>query len=395
MSWGRGLRYGLALLLVGTLVWLAWRPQPVLVDAVVVSRGDVVDALEAQGQTRVRDRYEITAPIQAQARRLRLEVGDAVAQGDVLVVLDPTPAPALDPRAQAQAQALVGAAGARVQAAREDLAAAEKLAAQEAAEARRMRTLFERGMVSAEVAERAETAHLRALRDAASARFTIATAEHELSAARAALALGSAVPSKEAAMTLTAPVAGVVLRRQLESARTVQPGEVLLEIGDPAALEVRVDVLSADAVRLREGMAVALLRWGEAAPLEGRVRRVEPGGFTKVSALGVEEQRVWVTVDLTSPRAQWERLGDAYRVHARFIVEVVPDALRIPASSLFRHGEGWAVFRVEGDRVRLTPVRIGLRGGPWVVLREGLGDHDEVVVHPDRDLADGSRIRRR
>lgn len=193
---------------------------------------------------------------------------------------------------------------------------------------------------------------------------------------------------------LSAPVAGVLLRRHFESARPVQAGEPLLEIGDPGRLEVEVDVLSADAVRLREGMAVELLRWGEPQPLAGQVRRIEPAGFTKFSALGVEEQRVWVMVALTSPPGQWRRLGDAYRVNARFVLDQAVDVVRVPTSALFREGDGQAVFRVEGSRARLRPVGTGLQGGGFTQVLSGLAAGDAVVVHPDRSLADGDRIRR-
>jgi len=152
---------------------------------------------------------------------------------------------------------------------------------------------------------------------------------------------------------------------------------------------------SPDAVRLRPGMQVELQRWGEEYPLLGEVQRVEPAGFTKFSALGVEEQRVWVIVDITSPREEWASLGDAYRVYARFVLRETPDALRVPASALFRHGDGHAVFRIDGSRARLTPVRIGLRGDGMVEILEGLAEADRVILHPDREIEDGTRVRSR
>jgi HlyD family secretion protein len=395
MKQSRILRYGVAALVVLALVAVALWPEARLVDSGRVERGLVRETIEAEGRTRLRDRYVVAAPVAATARRLALEPGDEVEAGQVLVVLDAVTAPALDARARAEAEARMAAARARLAGAREDARAAEMTAQQARAEAERLRGLLERKLVSTEVAERAETARARAGREADSARFREATAAHELQAAEAVLSRGMRDRPTDAPLRLTAPVAGVVLRRHFESARPVQAGEALIEIGDPAGMEIEVDVLSADAVRLREGMKVELLRWGEVRPLAGRVRRIEPGGFTKFSALGVEEQRVWVRVEITSPREEWTRLGEAYRVNARFVLREVDDALRAPASAVFRHDGGQAVFRMSGSRAVLTPVRTGLAGGGWVEIVEGLEEGDRLVVHPDRELEDGARVRAR
>lgn len=396
MTRARTLRYSLFALAVAALAWLALRPAPVPVDTVEVARGDVTDSVEAEGRTRLVDRYLITAPIAAQARRQQLEVGDAVAVDQVLVVLDPLPAPALDPRARAEAVARAEAAQSRQRGAEQDLASAAASAEQAELDLGRAESLAARELVARDAVDRARTQRERASREAASARFRLATAAHELEAARAALALGSRARSNEPALELTAPVAGVVLRRHFESSRPVQAGEPLIEIGDPAAMEVEVDVLSADAVRLRDGMPVQLQRWGEAGALQGRVRRVEPAGFTKVSALGVEEQRVWVIVEITSERERWLRLGDAYRVNARFELDRRDAVLRVPGSALFRAEDGgWAVFRIERGRVVQVPVVPGLQGDGQAEITEGLAEGDLVVVHPDRALADGRRVRLR
>lgn len=393
MTRARLLRMLLVSAVVAGAAWLVLRPSPAWVDTSVVDTGDVVDSLEAEGRTRVRDRYVITSPIQGQARRLALDAGDPVAVGDVLVVLDPLPAPALDARSRALATANAAAATTRASAAREELAAAEVALAQQQREARRLEQLASSSLVARESAERARALEARGQREVAGARFRVATAQHELEAATAALALGSRDRSADAALELTAPVAGVVLRHHFESTRPVQPGDPLLEIGDPATMEVEVDVLSADAVKLREGLPVELHRWGDTAPLQGRVRRIEPAGFTKVSALGVEEQRVWVIVDISSQHAQWQRLGDAYRVNARFVLDQRSGVVRVPATALFRQGDGWAVFKRQSGRAVATTVVLGLQGGPWAEVLQGLAPGDEVVVHPGRDLEDGSRVR--
>jgi HlyD family secretion protein len=395
MNRARILRYLVVAAIVLALVAMALWPSSALVDSAVADRGAVRETIEAEGRTRLRDRYVITAPVAAVARRLAFEPGDAVEAGEVVVVLDPVVAPTLDARSRAEAEARLAAARARHAAAREDARAADAAATQARAEAARLKILAARGMAAVETAERADTARQRAERDAEGARFGLATAAHEIDAARAVLAHGSRDAAGEAALELTAPVAGVVLRRHFESARPVQAGDALLEVGNPAAMEIEVDVLSADAVRLREGMRVELVRWGEERPLLGQVRRIEPGGFTKVSALGVEEQRVWVIVDLDSPRAEWERLGEAYRVNARFLLREAGDVLRAPASAVFRHGDGEAVFRIEDGRARLTPVRTGISGGGAVEIREGLTAGARLVVHPDREMADGARVQAR
>ncbi|GAB3750613.1 efflux RND transporter periplasmic adaptor subunit [Lysobacter olei] len=390
----RLLRWLLALLVVGALVTLLLWPKPALVDTARVAPGTVRDLVEAEGRTRLRDRFVITAPIAATARRLELEPGDAVQPGQTLVTLEPLTAPALDARARAEAQARIAAARTRTAAAREVAAAATAQARQARADAERLQRLKRDQMVAAATAEQARVAAEQAERTASSARFLEATAQHELSAAQAVLAHGSGERGN-AVLRLTAPVAGVVLRRHYESARPVNPGEPLLEIGDPDGLEIEVDVLSSDAVRLRPGMHVELVRWGETQPLQGRVRRIEPGGFTKVSALGVEEQRVWVIVDITSPHTQWQQLGEAYRVNARFVLRESRDTLRIPASAVFFHDNDAAVFRIEQGKARRTPITTGLQGEGWTEIRRGLKAGDIVVVHPDRALADGDRVHAR
>ena len=391
----RVIRYLLVAIVLFALVALVLWPKAQLVDTVHVDRGRVAETIDAEGRTRVRDQYVITAPIAANARRLTLQPGDRVRAGQVLVVLDPGAAPTLDARARAEARARIDAAEDRLAAAREDARAADAAARQATAESARMTTLARDRLVAAEAAERASTDRLRTAREAASAHALVATVEHDLQAAQAVLRIGSRDGGEQSALELTAPVDGVVLRQHYESAKPVQPGEVLLEIGDPRDLEVEVDVLSTDAVRLRPGMPVGLLRWGETRPLAGRVQRIEPGGFTKVSALGVEEQRVWVIVELTSRRVEWEHLGEAYRVNARFELRAVDDALRVPASAVFRHGSGDAVFRLVGSRAVLTPVAIGLQGGGFAQVVKGLTAGDTVIVHPDRALADGARVRLR
>jgi HlyD family secretion protein len=373
----RWFRYGLLALVVLTLAALALWPSTVRVDSAMVERGTVRDTFEAEGRTRVRDRYLITAPMTATARRLGLEPGDAVEAGQVLVTLDAATPPAL------------------AQAARAEADSAERAAALARSELDRLRPLAAQGMVPQDVLQRAETDAQRSALALQGARFRQATAAHQQEAARALLQPIGSGGTGPAVLQLRAPASGVVLRRHFQSARTVQPGEPLLEIGDPSALEVEVDVLSSDAVRLRVGQPVELLRWGGAPPLIGEVRRIEPVAFTKVSALGVEEQRVWVIVDILSPREQWAPLGEAYRVHARFVLQTATDTLHVPSGALHRSGPsgtGWAVFRIEGGKARLQAVETGLQGEGRTEIRQGLAAGDRVVLHPPRELADGARV---
>ncbi|WP_421621258.1 efflux RND transporter periplasmic adaptor subunit [Alkalilimnicola ehrlichii] len=394
MNWKRLIVWTGGLAVVALLLYLGFRPQPVWVDTTEVSRGAVHQTVEEEGRTRVMHRYAISAPVPAHARRVAWEVGDAVQAGEVLVRLDPLLPHALDLRSERQAQARVEAAEAALATAGEEHQAARAGADFAAREQERLSRLGERGAVSRHDVDRAAAQARQAEATVAAARHRVNAARAELEAARLALAFaGQRDEETPEVIELQAPASGRVLARHFESARVVQPGEPILELADPQALEVEVEVLSADAVRIRPGMAVALQRWGGRDDLDGVVRRVEPSGFTKFSALGVEEQRVRVIVDFISDPADWAALGDAYRVNALFLLDSREDVLRAPISALFRDGDHWAVFVVSDGRVRLRRVERGLRGGGDVEILSGLEPGEAVVVHPDRDLSDGRRVR--
>lgn len=390
----------LAAAIVAVLAALFWgfRPTPRLVDTEPVTRGPLALTVEAEGRTRVIDRYRISAPIAGVMRRLRLEVGDSVKAGDVVAVLDALAVPALDKRSREQARARVAAAEAELAASREAVKAAEAADVYARGELSRLERLAGQGMVSRTELDKARSEARRSAADLASAQFGVKTAEHRLESARTELAFAGeqdADAGVSGVLELRTPVAGRVLQRELESAHVVRPGDPIIEIGDPGRLEVEVDVLSADAVRLAPGMRVQIEQWGGAEPLEASVERIEPAAFTKISALGVEEQRVWVIVEILSPRALWARLGDAYRVDARFVLWEADGVLRVPTSSLFRQGGGWAVFRAEDGRSRLKSVRVGHRGALQSEVLAGLSEGDRVIVHPDREIRDGTRIQGR
>ena len=376
---------------------IGFMPRAVPVDVAEVKRAPLTVTVEEEGKTRVRERYLVSAPVAGYARRIDLKAGAAVAAGQVLAVIEPARSVALDPRTRVQAQAQVSAAQAALAAAEENAraaAAAAQLAQQERVRAESLR---QSNFVSAQALDAARTAETRARAAEQAAQYAVRVARFDLETARAAAASAAQLQRGGAAEALQvqAPVAARVLRVQHESEGPVAAGQSLLEIGNPESLEAEVEVLSTDAVKITSGSKVILDRWGGDSPIEGRVRVVEPGGFTKISALGVEEQRVRVIVDFTSPREAWARLGDGYRVEARFVLWQGKDVLQLPSSALFRNGEGWAAFRLEGSRARLTPVEIGQRAGLATQVLSGLKAGDRVVAHPDETIREGVRVKPR
>lgn len=255
----------------------------------------------------------------------------------------------------------------------------------------RIGALRAKGYVATEADDRASVEADQANSELHSAQFAAATARHELEAARSALRF-SAAGGSFAAVVVSSPVSDQVLRIPRKSEGPVAAGQALLEVGAASELEIEVDVLSLDAVRIGPGTPVVFERWGGEGSLEGVVRVVEPACFTKVSALGVEEQRVWVIVAFTSPRQQWQRLGDGYRVEASFILWQRDDVLQIPASSLFQDGSGWAAFVVKEGRAVKRRVEIAQRSGLAAQLLSGVAEGEQVIVHPDDRLKDGVRV---
>ena len=371
---------------------LGFRTPPVLVDSAEVKRGAFRVTVEEEGRTRVADRYEVSAPVAGQLARVLLEPGDTVAAGDPLFMIHPLHTPPLDARSRAQAEAVLAGAEVAVQLALSQLEAEQSRLDLAEAELQRAQPLFEQSLIGADQFDRTEAEARRARAALRSARFSVDIARYERDNARAVLradGLGSAP------IQVNSPVAGQVLRRLRQSEGAVQAGEPVLALGNLDSLEVEVDVLSADAVRLHPGMAVELERWGGDETLEGRVRRIEPAGFTRVSALGVEEQRVWVIVDFSSPREQWQGLGDGYRIEARFILWQGDEVMQIPASALFRHGDAWACYVIDNDQARLREVQAGRRSGLMREVVAGLQPGERVILHPGGDITEGSRIRLR
>jgi HlyD family secretion protein len=397
MQWSRQAGFSVAAVVVVLAIAYGYWPKPVLIDAVEVGRGPLQVTVEEEGKTRVSDRFVISAPIIGFARRIELDVGDSVSRDQVVVEMEPLRAIVLDPRSRAEAQARVAAAKAALRAAQESTRAADAEADYAASELERFRLLYENNAIAREELEQAQMAERRTRANRSSAEFAVEVAQFELKAAQTTLQYSAAknVRGVPEMVAIRAPVKGRVLKIYRESEGVVKAGQPLLEIGDPRTLEVEVDVLSADAVRIRPGTRVLLERWGGADPLEGRVRRVEPVGFTKVSALGVEEQRVLTIVDITSPGEGWKRLGDGYRVEARFIIWEDDDVLQIPTNALFRSADGWAVFVIADGKAERRSVKVGQRSGLAAQILAGLSGGEVVIAHPSDSIDVGTGVRRR
>lgn len=380
---------GLGLLFV-FFVAFALRPEPQPVDAATVARGALQVSIDEEGETRVRDRYLVSSPLAARILRIELEPGDPVSEGvTVVATLRPVDPGLLDARAASEAQARVRAAEAAVATtqAERDQATAEVRYAD--ADLARIAKLHGEAIVSK---EQLDEASLRAdtRREAQKASdFGVRTSQHQLELARAALRpLGEGAAPFE----IRSPISGVVLRRLRESEAVVTPGTGLLEIGEPAKIEIVSDLLSTDAVKIKPGTRVLIEQWGGDQPLEGKVRRVEPSGFLKVSALGVEEQRVNVIIELVSPHELWQNLGDGYRVEVRILIWEEADVLKVPTSALFRRGEAWAVFTITEGKAAERTIEIGQRNGLEAEVLGGLAAGDQVVVHPGDQIADGVKV---
>jgi HlyD family secretion protein len=377
-------------LLIAAALW----PQPVPVDVATVARGPLRVTIDEEGETRVCERFVVSAPVAGQVLRIELEPGDAVvARTTVVATFRPAlPAP-LDARTRAEAEARAKAARSAVERARatrdqlqteRDLAEADLRRARELDEAR----LLPKDRLDAAIA--AARAKADAVRAAESA---VRAAQHEVEVADAAL-LGAAETRQRpgATMQIRAPISGIVLRRLRESEAVVAAGEPLLEIGDRRGLEIVADLLSSDAVRVAPGQRVSIEGWGGGQALGGVVRRVEPSAFTKVSALGVEEQRVNVIIAFDDPAAASASLGDAYRVEVRIVMWEGASVSKVPVSSLFRIGDDWAVFAVVEGRAVQRVVTLGPRNSLEAEVKGGLADGDLVVVHPSDAVRDGVRV---
>jgi len=395
-------KVALPVALIAVIAYLAFAPAPVAVDLAVVSRGPLSITIDDEGETQVRERYLITAPLPGRVLRLSLEPGNAISKGQTMATIIPEAPRLLDPRTMAQAKAAVSAAEAGFTHAEE----AEEIAVVEFETAEksfaRSRKLHFSGSMSDAEYESAERVYLAAEHSRHAAESDVGVAFFQMEQARAALLHAERLPTVAPDttdpddlyhFTITAPVDGAVLRVPEKSTRPVAPGTALLEIGDPTDLEIRVDVLSQDAVRIQPGQRVMIDHWGGTQPISGTVRQVEPSAFTKVSALGVNEQRVNVLIDFSPPPANHGEIGDGYRVEAQIVVWEADDVLLVPTAALFRQGQGWAVYRsTPNDRAELVPVIIDHRGPDTAELVDGLAEGDLILLHPGDRISDATRI---
>ena len=380
------------LLAVATLAIAGWGlwPRAQDVETATVDRGPLEVAFTDEARTRLVDRWTISAPTAGLLERITVEPGDAVTRGQVLARLHPTTAPLLDAGAEAQARAQLSSAQQAERAAAAAVEAARASVDAAGAEFTRLKALAGDRLVAAssvDAARERDTAARAGLR-AAVAREAAARADRQ---ATAALLANAGHDSPTAPLDLHAPVDGRIIRLHQQSEVSVQPGQPLLDIGNPGALEAVSELLTTDAMRLPAGARVTLGAGDATAPVEARLERIEPGAFTKVSALGVEEQRVLAVIALPDGAAPptW---GDGFRLDARFIAWRSDDVLRVPTAALVREGDAWAVYAIDGRHARLRHVRLGHMGEAVAEVLDGLEAGDRVVVYPGETLEDGNRV---
>jgi HlyD family secretion protein len=390
----RLVRFALVVIVLGGILVWAFLPAAVPADFATVQKGTLQVTVEDEGRTRVRDRYVVSAPVPGSMERIELEPGDpVVASKTVVARFAPTDPALLDVRTRAELEARARAAESGVGTARAERERIQSELKFAQAELKRSRELVAGGAIAARDLEAAQQQVTTLERALESAEFSVRTAGYQLEVARASLTQTRAGSAKT--IPLYSPVNGVVLRLLQQSARVLPTGEPMLEIGDLDDLEVVADFLSTAVVNVKVGQPVVIDQWGGDKPLRGRVRRVEPSGFTKVSALGVEEQRVNVRIDFEESREVKERIGDGFRVEARIIVWSKDNVLKVPTSSLFREGTQWAVYKVAGNTAELQIVEVGQRSGLEAEVLSGLAEGDQIVVYPSDAIRPGVKLARR
>lgn len=379
------------------LLVLGFLPKTQQVDLVRVARAPLQITIEEEGRTRLKDRFVVSAPTAGYLRRINVKVGDPVKRGQVVAVLEPLQSQALDPRSRAAAQASVSSADASLKAAieRERVAKADTDYMDQRLE--RLRALYVKGSISKDQFDQIDSEAKKAKAFLRSTEATVSMARSELERAKIILQNFTSVKGNEKHDTVqvTSPINGAVYRIYHESEGAVNVGEPLMDVGNTGSLEVRVEVLSSDAVKIKKGTPVLFKRWGNEEPLAGVVKLVEPAGFTKISSLGVEEQRVLVIVDITSPPEKWHVLGDGFRMETHFIIWERKDILQIPASALFRQGNQWAVFVEENGKAQRRAVEIGQRNGLAAEILSGLKENEKVLAYPDDAIKEGTKIQQR
>ncbi len=381
----------IAAALLALVAWGFW-PKPVLVETATVSRGPLTVRVSEEGKTRIRNRYVVAAPVAGKMRRVPLKAGDEIQAGETLLtVIEPATSPLLDKRAREQAEAAVNMHEAAGKQANESLAAAKAALKLAEADRDRVRSVKGSGTVSQSERDRAEGEASIKAAEVRSIEFAIQVNNYRLAQAKAVLGRGDN-PATDVPIEVRPPVSGRILKVMQESETVVVPGQAIAEVGDPADIEIEAEILSRDAVMIKPGDNVSIEQWGGETPLQGRVRRIEPAGFTKISALGVEEQRVIVLCDLVNPPDAARRLGDRYRVEARVAVWHHPDVLLAPAGALFREGNQWKTFIYQNGRAVSRTVTAGHTDGQRTEILDGLATGDELLLHPPDTVKDGTRV---
>lgn len=372
-------------------VWALW-PKPVAVETAAIGRRDIDVMVEEEGKSRIREVFTVSAPIAGQLERVNLHAGDTVQRGKTAVAsIRPADPSLLDARARRVAEAQVAAAHAAVELATAELRQSEAQLEFAKSDLARATELVRKGTISSRAFDKARLDTDTAAAAAQSARAQLVVRQRELDSAKAALTDGSAAASAACCYEVMAPVSGLVLKVVTESAQVVQAGTPLVEIGDPADLEIVTDLLSRDAVRIAVGAAAVIDNWG-GPPLAARVTRIDPLAVTKVSALGIEEQRVPVVLALEGGPAQWTKLGHDFRVVTRISLWHGSNLPAVPIGALFRNGEGWAVFAAANGKARLRHVKLGQRNADFAEITDGLAEGDTVILHPSDRVAEGVRI---
>jgi HlyD family secretion protein len=374
------------------LLAVALWPQAVAVEVGVIVRGPMVVTIDEEGETRVHHRFVVSAPVTGRLERIELDPGDLVERNKTVVARIRAEAPQLlDARARVEAAAAVETARGSLGRARAEEQRARATLDLATSELKREQDLFTAGLTTRQSLEARQNALITAEENVNAAGYAAAAAASELERARARL-LPASLDATGRVLPVLAPVDGVVLRRFRESESVVPAGEPIVEIGDPSHVEIVADLLSTDAVKVKPGMRVAVEQWGGDQPMGARVERIEPAGFTKVSALGVEEQRVNVIMDFDDDRAAWKAMGDAYRVEVRIALSSIDHALKVPTSALFREGDQWAAYVMDGTRARRVLLNLGQRTNAEAEVLGGLQEGQQVVLHPPDALTDGARV---
>jgi HlyD family secretion protein len=394
----RVLIWSLAVAIVAAGLIFSFWPRAIQVDAAAVSYGPMRVEVSDEGRTRVREIYRVSAPVAGRLLRIEKHAGDDVVGGKTIVAdLLPASPNFLDARSRTQAEAAVKSAEEAAKLAAAELDGARTQLSFARTDLERANKLIKSGIISRADFERAQLAQDAAMTREATASATLKAREYDLQNARALLigpaSLSQAPGAARPSIKLLAPASGKILRVLHEDEAVVPAGESLLEVGDPNQLEILVALISEDAVKVHAGDPARITDWGGTGELAARVRRVEPSGFTKISALGVEEQRVNVLLDFTGPMRTRAPVADGYRVIANIVIWQRPRVLRLPAASMFRQGSGWAVFVIRGGRARLVPVVVGAVSDDFAELLKGVRAGENVVLHPSDQIHDGTSVR--